>query len=71
MDMVNTKTDKKQKKGGRPRGRSQDRPLNIRVNEAFYVQLDEWRARQPGHPSRSEAIRLLVEFGIAAKAGGG
>jgi hypothetical protein len=67
MDTVNTKSEKKEKKMGRPRGRSQDRPLNIRVNSAFYAQIDKWRERQPDKPSRSDAIRTLVEWAIAQK----
>ena len=30
--------------------------------------IDEWRRRQPDLPSRSEAIRRLIELGLKAKA---
>ncbi len=29
--------------------------------------IDEWRRKQPDLPSRSEAIRRLVELGLKAK----
>jgi hypothetical protein len=29
--------------------------------------IDEWRRKQPDLPSRSEAIRRLVEIGLRAK----
>jgi metal-responsive CopG/Arc/MetJ family transcriptional regulator len=33
-------------------------------------ELDEWRASQPGIPTRPEAIRRLVEMGLKAAAKG-
>jgi hypothetical protein len=30
--------------------------------------IDEWRRKQPDLPSRSEAIRRLVELGLKVKA---
>jgi hypothetical protein len=32
------------------------------------AQLDEWLRKQPDLPSRAEAIRRLVELGLAAPA---
>ena len=29
--------------------------------------VDQWRAKQPGIPSRAESIRQLVELGLKAK----
>jgi len=29
--------------------------------------IDEWRSKQPGIPSRAEAIRRLVEKGLKAE----
>lgn len=52
---------------GRPPGRIQDRPFQMRVTEDFLRSVDEWRAEQDDEPSRSEAIRRLVELGLKAK----
>jgi hypothetical protein len=39
--------------------------LELRVSEAFFRAIDEWRLRQrPDPPSRSEAVRRLVELGL-------
>jgi hypothetical protein len=45
---------------GRPPGRIQDRPFQMRLSAGFLELLDEWRRKQPGHPSRAEAIRRLT-----------
>src|SRR5262249_36291328 len=43
--------------------------LLLAVSEDFLRNLDEWRRRQPGViPTRSDAIRYLVERGIEATA---
>jgi len=44
-----------------------DRPFQMRVSEEFLAAIDDWRTKQRPVPSRSEAIRQLVEAGIAAK----
>src|SRR5262245_855068 len=46
---------------GRPPGRIHDRPLQMRVSDDFVKGIDRWRSRQSDKPSRSEAIRRLVE----------
>lgn len=43
-----------------------DRPFQMRVSDAWIAQIDQWRARQPGIPSRAEAIRQLVATGLKA-----
>jgi hypothetical protein len=50
---------------GRPPGRIQDRPFQMRVSEVFLESIDGWRAKQEGRPSRAEAIRQLVEIGLS------
>ena len=45
---------------GRPPGRVQDRPFQMRVTEDFLRVIDDWRRKQPDLPSRAEAIRRLV-----------
>lgn len=44
---------------GRPPGRIQDRPFQMRLSGEFLERLDEWRRKQPGLTSRAEAIRRL------------
>jgi hypothetical protein len=55
------------KKMGRPPGRTQDRPMQLRVNADFLAMLDNWRSRQPNEISRTEAIRHLVSLAIAVE----
>lgn len=45
---------------GRPPGKIQDRPFQMRVSEEFLEAIDKWRKQQPDQPSRAEAIRRLV-----------
>lgn len=49
---------------GRPPGRVQDRPFQMRVTEDFLETIDKWRANQDDVPARAEAIRRLVEIGL-------
>jgi metal-responsive CopG/Arc/MetJ family transcriptional regulator len=39
----------------------------MRVSDEFVAVVDAWRAKQPDVPTRSEAIRRLVELGLQAK----
>jgi hypothetical protein len=50
---------------GRPKGRAQDHPFQMRVSEAFLRTVDDWRRAQTDLPSRAEAVRRMVE--VAAK----
>ena len=45
---------------GRPPGRIQDRPFQMRLSNEFLQRLDEWRRKQPDLPSRAESIRRLT-----------
>ena len=45
---------------GRPPGRIQDRPFQMRLSNEFLERLDEWRRKQPDLPSRAESIRRLT-----------
>ena len=47
--------------------------LFMRVEPSFLARVDDWRRRQPNIPSRSEAIRRLVEgaLGVRRQAGEG
>jgi hypothetical protein len=55
------------KRPGRP-ATGKDPVRTFRLSDEFMARLDEWSARQPDKPSRSEAIRRLVEIGLKAKA---
>ena len=46
---------------GRPPGRIQHRPFQMRVSDEFLKSVDKWRRDQPDRPSRAKAIRRLVE----------
>jgi len=42
--------------------------IQMRVSDEFLRLVDDWRRTQPDIPSRSEAIRRLVEAGVHALA---
>jgi hypothetical protein len=65
---VNTKIIAMKKKVGRPTGVVQTHQLQTRVSAEFLAKLDEWRRAQPDLPSRTEAIRRIVEQAIDAAA---
>jgi len=65
---VNTKMIAMKKKVGRPTGVVQTHQLQTRVSAEFLAKLDEWRRAQPDLPSRTEAIRRIVEQAIDAPA---
>lgn len=46
---------------GRPAGVKHKHPIQIRASDEFVAAIDDWRRQQPDLPSRSEAIRRLVE----------
>jgi len=56
--------------GGMPR-KLKDGPADVRlpmvVSQAFADRLDAFRAKEPGVPNRSEAIRLLVSEALDAR----
>jgi len=64
MHAVNTKNTKSEKKMGRPKGRTQDHPLQMRVNQEFLAKIDDWRRQQADFPNRTESIRRLVESAL-------
>jgi hypothetical protein len=43
--------------------------IELRASIEFLKALDEWRRRQPDLPSRSSAIRQLVEKALAVELG--
>jgi hypothetical protein len=44
--------------------REKNHTFQMRVAPEWLAQLDAWRAKQPGIPSRAEAIRQLVASGL-------
>src|SRR5260370_25242062 len=58
-----------QKKRGRPKTRKgeYDPVTAIRLSRDFRARMDAWAARQDDKPERSEAIRRLVERGLAGE----
>lgn len=47
-------------KRGRPAGLKLPHNMLLRVDDAFYTALDDWRRKQPDLPTRAEAVRRLV-----------
>jgi hypothetical protein len=43
------------------------RRLGVSLTEEMELALDNWRARQPGVPTRVEAVRRLVEIALKAE----
>jgi Arc/MetJ-type ribon-helix-helix transcriptional regulator len=56
-----------QKKRGRP-ATGQDPVLTIRLPLALRSEIQTWAKQQKDRPSRSEAIRRLIESALDAKA---
>lgn len=54
-----------EKRRGRPPGEKYAPPVPIRLTAEQIVAVDEWRRHEPDLPSRSEAIRRLVEFAVS------
>jgi hypothetical protein len=51
---------------GRP-ATGKDPVRTMRLSDEFMASVDAWSGRQDDTPSRSEAIRRLVELGLKAK----
>jgi hypothetical protein len=55
------------KKRGRPAGRSYSETIPVRLSPALKSKVEAWARRQPDEPSRSEALRRLVETALKLK----
>lgn len=64
---VKQKIMKDEKKLGRPPSGRSGRPLQVYLSDEFIALIDEWRSKQPGLPSKSEAIRRLIEQALTGK----
>jgi hypothetical protein len=56
----------KKRKRGRP-ATGKDPVSAIRLSPGLRMAIEAWAKQQPDKPSRSEAIRQLVEFALKAK----
>ena len=56
-----------EKKRGRPPGEKYAAPIPVRLTPEQIIDMDAWRHAQKIPPSRSEAIRRLVEEALKAK----
>jgi len=54
-----------QKKRGRP-ATGQEPTLTLRLAARLRLDIESWRKQQGDNPSRSEAIRRLIEVGLSA-----
>jgi hypothetical protein len=52
------------KKRGRPAGRSYGETIPMRLSPGLKDRVEAWAAKQPDKPSRSEALRRLVELAL-------
>lgn len=44
--------------------REKDRVFQMRVSDVFLTTFDEWRRHRQDRPSRTEAVRRLIERGL-------
>jgi hypothetical protein len=58
------------KKMGRP-ATGRDPIRTFRLSDEKVAEIDAWAARQPEKPSRSEALRRLIDLGIEASSSRG
>jgi hypothetical protein len=64
--MAGSSKKRNTKKRGRP-ATGQDPVTAIRLSPELRNNVDAWAAKQTDKPSRSEAIRRLVELGLKVK----
>jgi hypothetical protein len=55
----------KKRRGPPPTGKGVQ--VVVRLQPDPLGAIDKWVAKQPGHPTRAEAIRRLVELGLTVK----
>jgi hypothetical protein len=56
------------KRRGRP-ATGKDPIRTFRLSDEKVAEIDAWAARQPDKPSRSEALRRLIDLGMKAPLG--
>ena len=55
------------RKPGRP-ATGKDPMMAFRLSKAKVADVEAWAAQQPDKPSRSEALRRLIDLGLKARA---
>lgn len=60
-------TPNKRRKVGRPKTTGRGTQIGMRWHDPLLGMIDAWAARQDDKPPRPEAIRRLVERGLAAE----
>jgi hypothetical protein len=55
------------KKRGRPVTTGRGTLIGVRLQSEALTMLDYWRKSEPDKPSRPEALRRLMEFGIRSR----
>ena len=55
------------KKRGRPAGRNYGETIPMRLSPTLKDEVEAWAEKQPDTPSRSEALRRLVEMALKIK----
>lgn len=63
--MVNKSIPVEEKRRGRPPGAVYAEPIPVRLTEDQVAALDAWRSARPDSPSRSQAIRDLLDKGLS------
>jgi hypothetical protein len=63
--MASTIYSAKKPKRGRPSVETE--AVNVRMSTMSLKAIDDWRRKQEDLPGRPEAIRRLVELGLASK----
>jgi hypothetical protein len=57
---------KQKRRGGRP-ATGHDPVTALRMSRALAARVEEWAKQQPDQPSRSEAIRRMIEIVLKIK----
>jgi hypothetical protein len=66
MTKTRVSANKKPKPTGRPKT-GIGKLIGLRWHPPVLAAIDDWRREQPDLPSQAQAIRRLVEIGLAAK----
>jgi hypothetical protein len=59
----------KKRRRGRPRSTGITPMTGVRMSGELEDAILEWAGKQPDQPNKAEAIRRLVELGLASKGG--
>jgi hypothetical protein len=62
--MVKTQRGPRERQPGRPGVKGGGTVVGLRVSPEFLARVDQWRAAQPGVPTRPQAIIRLAERGL-------